>query len=68
MEDKWKAAKINISNVPTVHDSMLAGYSGGKQQGKREKQKNAKAPPLRMRKKSKATNQGSTLQRSSSAY
>lgn len=45
MQGKWKEAKLNISYVPTIHDSMFVYFSTAKQQGKEENQKNAKAPP-----------------------
>lgn len=40
--------------MPSVHDSMFAGSLMAKQQGKEEKQKYAKAPPARMRIKTKS--------------
>lgn len=43
MRGKWKETKINMFDMPTVHDSMIAGSLGIKQQGKEEKLKYVEA-------------------------
>lgn len=53
MHGNYEATKLDISNVLTVHESLLAGASGAIQQERKEKQKNVKAQPVGQRMKTK---------------